>query len=252
MRELPGQALGRSSPRKTGSAWLLLAPSSTGAPGCQGPSRERGGACAATWLQPPPTPLSCCRDRWSGGGSGHRGPGRALGTQREAEDWPQGLHLGTTQVGRARLWGLQGGFARTVPGEGRLQDSSCLPELLGLPFAWGTHGGCHLWDRAGPQHPPQGWLQPLAAPSKTHPEGQALHLHPETPGNRVTSTSRDPDTRSSVPTFPFQRPPCGPPPALGMQSLWGAPQQNRTVFVSHPTKGLAYRPNITPALGDRT
>ena len=66
----------------------------------------------------------------------------------------------------------------------------------------------HLWGGASSRAPPK------LAPARD-PQGTALHLHPQ--GLRIQEQGPlgDPETRTSVPTFPGQRLPCTP------HLLWG-------------------------------
>lgn len=203
----------------------------------------------ATWLQPPPTPLSCCRDRWSGGGSGHRGPGRALGTQREAEDWPQGLHLGTTQVGRARLWGLHGGFARTVPRGGQATGFQPPPRAswaaLGLGHAWRAPSLGQSWSptpspRLAPasgspqQDPPRG-TDPVPPPGDPRKQG---HKHLQ--GPRHTQLS----AHISIPKTSMWPPTCSGGGAVSVGCVPAG--QNCLCFSPHKGAGLSPQHHPSP------
>lgn len=93
----------------------------------------------------------------------------------------------------------------------RWLDWGFSPDSPGTPTEDSVSGA----EPAPKPSPLQSWLPPLAA-SKTHPEGQALHLHCHGP-------SGDPETHTSIPTVPAQRLLAAPLPALGTQSRWGEP-----------------------------
>lgn len=98
-----------------------------------------------------------------------------------------------------------GGFTQDGPGGGWPGDFSCLDWAtldLGHPRRQ------HLWGRASSRAPPK------LAPAQD-PPGTALHLHPQ--GLRIQEQGPlgDPETRTSVPTFPGQRLPRTPPTCSG-------------------------------------
>lgn len=128
---------------------------------------------------------------------------------------------------------MEGLPPQTAPG-GRLQDFSCPPHIAGRGHLPGTQ--CR-------PSPPQGWLQPPAAPTR--------------PTKRVrpcTSTPNPQNTGAQTPGHTLQCPhfqskttmQAPHPPRHPMQAPWGVSQVGTSiVFVSHPIWVLALHPDIT-------